>query len=272
MGRSLFAMVAVCVAVVTAAAAPAGAEAIRIGGTGGAIPLLQRAVAPFAADSGDELDVVPNLGSSGAIFALANNVLDVVVAARPLNAEEAGLGLVAVPFARTALVFVTSRTEPENLTSTRIVDIFDSANPTWSDGSRISVILRTRLDADTVLMAQAFPGLAAAVDKARRQSHLPVAPTDQDNADMAERMPGSFVQAGLSQIVAEKRALQLIAIDGVAPSLDALESGRYPYEKPFYLVYAAARPGAADKLLAFLRSPPGHQVLRDTGNLPVPPR
>ena len=133
----------------------------------------------------------------------------------------------------------------------------------------INIILRTRFDGDTLILEELFPGIQDAIEAARARPEIPTAPTDQDNAELAERLKGSFVQAGFSQIITEKRDLRFVPIDGVEPTLENFESGKYPYEKIFYLVYSASGKAAAERLLDFLRSAKGQDILRETGSLPV---
>jgi phosphate transport system substrate-binding protein len=247
----------------------AAAEMLRLAGTGGATAMLQHVAAEFAVSSGIKIEVIPGLGSKGGIIAAADGVVDLAVSARLLNPDEVALGLTAIPFARTALVFVTSHPKPNSLNSTELTGIFTAVNPKWTDGSPIHLILRTRFDGDTLILEQAFQGMREAIAAARLRPEFPIAPTDQDSADLAERLPGSFVQAGLSQIKTEKRNLRFVPIDGVEPSLENLESGKYPYEKLFYLVYSAKTKAAAERLLDFMRSANGRSILRETGNLPV---
>jgi phosphate transport system substrate-binding protein len=96
-----------------------------------------------------------------------------------------------------------------------------------------------------------------------------MAATDQDNADMAERIPGSLTAATLSQVKMERRNLRFVAIDGVEPSLDHLESGTYPFAKAIYFVLPAKKKPLAERFVAFLGSPAGRVALRATGNLPT---
>jgi phosphate transport system substrate-binding protein len=166
-------------------------------------------------------------------------------------------------------VFITSHRKPNSVNSVDITGIFAATNPKWADGSPIHIILRTRFDSDTVILEQRFTGMREAMAGARKRPEIPVAPTDQDNADSAERLSGSFVQAGLSQILTEKRNLRFVPIDGVEPTLENYESGKYPYEKVFYLVYPARTKVAAERLVELIRSAKGQSILRETGNLPV---
>jgi phosphate transport system substrate-binding protein len=254
----------------TLAAGPSAAQdVLRVGGTGGAMEMMRQVAAAFGPASGVKTEVITSLGSSGALRALSAGMLDIAVSARKLEPVETARGLVAVLVARTALVFVTSHPKPNSLKSTELIDIFKSTAPKWADGSPINLILRTRLDGDTIILQERFAGMQAAIEAARLRADLPIAATDQDSADIAERLPGSFVQSGLSQIIAEKRNLRSVPIDGVEPTLANLESGKYPYEKIFYFVFPAKRSAAAERLLEFMRSAEGQNILRATGNLPV---
>jgi phosphate transport system substrate-binding protein len=264
--RALPAVAALAIAVFASTGASAGV--LRVGGTGGAIGAMKQIAPSFAAATGIEMKVLPSLGSGGALRAVADGAIDVAVAARELTAEETGSGLEATPFARTALVFVTSKPKPNGWSSVDLARIFKSEIKKWKDGTPINIILRTKSDTDTELMSNIFPRMQEAIAQARARPDVPVASTDQDSAELAEGLPGSFVQSGLSQIVIEKRKLHLVPIDGVEPSLSSLENGTYPYEKLFYLAFKSGNHNA-NALLKFLHSPKGQEVLRATGNLPV---
>lgn len=260
---------AVAAAVSLLAAFEASAQPLKVAGTGGAMGMVERVATEFATATGTQIEIIAGLGSSGAIAATADGAVDLAVSARDLKPEETARGVTAVLFARTPLVFVTSHREPGSVKSADVAGIFSAANPQWPDGSPIRVILRTKSDTDSAIIAQLFPGMAEAIEAARQRPDVPVAPTDQDNATLAETLQGSFVQAGLSQILTEKRNLRLVRIDGVEATLENLENGTYPYEKPFYLVYSATTGAAAESLLGFLRSEKGRNLLRDAGMLPV---
>jgi phosphate transport system substrate-binding protein len=231
--------------------------------------MAERIAAAYALATGTRIEIIPGLGSSGSIKATGDGAIELAIASRPLKPAEAALGLTQVLFARTPMVFVTSHPRPPGLPSADIPGIFAATDPEWPDGSPINIILRTASDTDVAIAEQSFPGLAEALEVARQRPEIPVTATDQDNATAAEELPGSFVQSGLSQMVTEKRNLRMVTLDGVEPTPENLESGAYPYEKPFYLVYAAKTAEAAEGLLHFLRSEQGRAILRDSGCLPV---
>jgi phosphate transport system substrate-binding protein len=248
---------------VMAFAADATAETLRVAGTGSATELLKRLGAVFKTQSGIEVEALPSLGSSGAINALADGVLDLAVSGRALKPQESAQGLSVAFTARTPFVLATSHPSPNGMTLAAIADAFQSERAAWSNGSPIRVILRPRSETDTTLLGELFPGVAAAMEKARRRPDIPVAATDQDNADMAEQTPGSLVGSTLTQIRLEKRNLRLVPIEGVEPTFENFERGIYRHAKPLHFV-APARPAPlVERFIAFLRSPEGQRARRE---------
>ena len=265
--RCLLAAAGVVIAI--AVSTSASAEALRLGGTGGATGMLQY-IAPLASrEFGTAVEVVPSLGSSGAIRAVADGVIDIAVSGRKLKATEVAKGLKVRLMTRTPYVLVSSRFADDGLKSSEIAKIYSDHDAKWSDGARVRIILRPKSDSDTAHLGQLFPAMSAAIANARSRPDVPIAATDQDNAAMAERMPGSLTGATLTQIMTEKRRLRRIPIDGIEPTFENFEKGAYPFGKSFYVVTTAKPKDAVEKFVAFLRSPSGYQALRHTGNLPV---
>jgi phosphate transport system substrate-binding protein len=250
---------------------PAVAEPLRAGGTGAAMGLMQQLAAGFAAVSETPLQFIPSLGSSGAIRAVAEGVIDMAVSSRPLKPEERAQGLTELAFARTPFVLATSHPSPNGLRSADIAAIFKADRPTWADGSPIKIILRPKSESDTALMGELFPGLAAVLEAARKRGDVPVAATDQDNADLAERLPGSVTGAALTQLMTERRNLRAVALDGVEPTLADFESGRYRFGKTLYLVTRARNNPNVERFMSFLQSPPARRLLREAGTVPDGP-
>lgn len=92
---------------------------------------------------------------------------------------------------------------------------------------------------------------------------------DQDNATLAESIPGSLAAATYTQIKMEKRNLRFLSIDGVEPTPNHLEGGSYPYASEFHFVFASSKRATLERFIAFLRSADGQKLLRDAGNIPI---
>jgi phosphate transport system substrate-binding protein len=255
--RAVLASLAVMVAL-----SPAWGESLRIGGTGAVTELLRQMGPAFTADTGIALEVVPGLGTSGGNSAVADGKLGLAFSGRDLRDKEAAKGLKVVAVFRTPFGFVTSRKGPNNLRKGEIVALFRADRPLWPDGTPILIHLRPADESDYMVLGELFPGFTEVVQQLRKRRDLSVAATDQDNADMAEKVKGSLTAATLTQIVTEKRDLRFVSIDGFAPSLENYLDGSYPYGKPLYVVAPSAIGPEVQAFLAFLAQPAGAALLR----------
>ena len=264
---------AFCLSAVLALLAPAtsvSAEGLKVGGTGSANELLRIIGRAWSlTPEGANLELVPGLGSSGAIAAVADGVLDIAISGRPLKDAEQATGVRALVFAVTPYVLATSHPTAIALQSTSVAAFYSSPKSSWPDGTDVKPILRPRSESDTVLLAAMFPGMADALQSMRLRADIPIAATDQDNLDLAERIPGSLAAASLAQIVNEKRNLRMLQIDNVTPSVTALEQGAYRFVKVFHLVSKSEAPPQVVALMKFLKSPAGIDALRAAGTLPA---
>lgn len=260
---------AVC-AVLIAASQSAHADHLKAGGTGSANEMVNIVARAWTtAQEGASVEIVPGLGSSGAIAAVADGALDIALSGRILKDDERAQGLVALPLAKTPFVFATSQAAVGPLRGAELPTFYSSPSATWSNGAPVRAIIRPRNESDTQLLVGFLPNMAGALDALRARGDVPIAATDQDNLDLAEKVPGSIVAAALAQIVNEKRNLRIVAIDGVAPSLASLEAGSYPFAKTFYVVTKAEPSPSVRALLQFLTTPAGRTALRAAGTLPI---
>jgi phosphate transport system substrate-binding protein len=245
------------------------AETLRLGGTGTAMGMLRQVGAEFTAGGGGKIVVVPSLGSTGAIRAVVDGAIDIAVSARPLKADEAAADLHQVTVMRTAYVLATSHRKPNALKSADLPRIFAAEKAAWADGTPMRIILRPRSETDTALLGEMFSGMDAAIEAARRRADVPVAATDQDNAAMAERIPGSLTGTTMTQLKTEHPDLRIVPLDGFEPTLANVESGAYPFVKSLYFILRSSGGAQARQFVDFLRSPPGMKALRDAETVVV---
>lgn len=253
---------AACACALLMAVNPAWSQAIKIGGTGSSIELLRRLAPAFKADSGITLDVIPGLGSSGANRALMDGKLGLSVAGRDVRDKEVAKGLKVVTTFRTPYGLASSRPNPGDIKSAGVTAFYGADEPVWQDGSPVVIILRPVDESDNILIARLFPGMADVLMRLRKRRDITIAATDQDNADLAERAKGSVIMTSLAQTITETRKLHFFSIDGVAPSLEALEKGTYPYAKIFYVTAPQTISPEATAFLAFLAKPAAQAILR----------
>jgi len=252
----LLQQVALGVACLMMGLAPARAETIKMGGTGAVTSLLEILGQAFERLSpGDKVVVVPRLGSTGGTKAVEAGAVDLGVTGRDLTPQEVAAGLKVQPFLETPFVFATDTRDPLNFSMAEILRVYSGETLTYADGVPIRLILRPRNDAQTLMLLQTFKGMDAAMDKARLRQELPTAATDQDNMDVAAKMPGAFAGFPLTQFLAEPNKLKVASIDGVAPTTESLAAGKYPLRLQVTWVFKGAHKPTTERFLAFIRGP-----------------
>lgn len=255
---------------VPAAKAGHAAVTLRVGGTGTALGGMRLLGEAFEQDHpGIHIDVLPSLGSSGGIAALAAGKIDLALSARPLKDAERVQGLDASEYARTPIIFGTRDDNPaEDITLQQIAAAYAGKDFAWPDGTPVRLVLRPASETDTKLIRSFSPVIDRAVEIALSREELYVAINDQDNASALEKIPGSLGLTTLAQIMTEKRSIKRLALEGVVGSTNALESGQYPYAKSLFLITAEPSP-SVDAFIAFVRSPKGQSILSANGSLTV---
>jgi phosphate transport system substrate-binding protein len=221
------------------------------------------------ANPGIRVDISPGIGSSGCIKAVQAGRLDIGLSARALSGEERGEGVVETKYARTPFVFGVNRTlKITGLTLDGVAAIY-AGKRDWENGKRIRLVLRPREDTDIPVLRSMSPAMRAAVDTALRRDGMIVAPTDQDAADVMETVPGAFGGTTLSLVLSEKRALRVVSLGGVMPSVRTMTDRSYPFSKTFFMVTRKHPLPPVRRFIDFVRSPAGAAILSKNGQAPV---
>ena len=242
------------------------AETVRISGTSGAMETMRILGEAFRKAHPDTRIVLfQGMGSSGGIKATLAGHLDIGLSGRPLSGEERARGLQETMYARTPFVFAVHRTvEITGLTLKDVVEIY-AGKRDWENGKRIRLVLRPREDSDIRILKNMSPAMSAAVDIALSRKGMIVATTDHDAADAIEDVPGAFGGTTLALVFSEKRAIRVLALDGVAPSVRTMIDRSYPYSKPFYMVTRNHPSDAVRRFMDFVGSPAGAAILSRNG-------
>ena len=242
------------------------AEMVRISGTGGAIGTMRILGEAFRKTApGVRVDILPVMGSSGSVKAVLAGRLDIGLSARTLRSEERALGVVETKYARTPFVFcVNNSLKMTGLTMEGVAGIYGGRRD-WENGRRIRLVLRPPEDSDIPVLKGMSPAMREAVEVALRRKGMIMAMTDHDAADAIESVPGAFGGTTLSLLLSEKRALRMISLDGITPSLRAMNDRSYPYAKTFYMVTKNNPPASVRRFIDFVFSPAGAAILATNG-------
>jgi phosphate transport system substrate-binding protein len=215
--------------------------------------------------------VLPSIGSTGGIRAVLAEKIDIGLSARSLKPEERRAEIIEEPYGRVAFIFGVQGSNPaKGITLAEIEAIYAGQRRTWSDGTPIRLVLRPLSDAYSGYLGRINPGLKSASEKAHTIPDVFVGNTDQEAARQIEQMPGAFGTTSSCVVAAEKRKIKALFVDGTAPTLANLSSGKYPYAMTVSVVYKKNRyRGKINNFIEFVFSRDGQKLLSDNGHVPL---
>jgi phosphate transport system substrate-binding protein len=240
-------------------------EIIKIGGDGSGLAAMKVLEEPFMRQyPGFGLEFIPGLNSGGARSALPLGVIDIAITTTPGHGLEKLAG--AITYGKSPLVFVTATTtQAYNLSSEELLQIYAGKKITWGNGERLRLILKPQSDAGTQILKNISPAMADAVRLAHARPGMRLALSDAESADAVGNTPGALATLTLAMVVAGKRSLNILSIDGRIASPRSIPDGTYPWFKSCHI---AARPVASAGVrhfVDFVLSPPGRQMLSSLG-------
>lgn len=256
------------VALAMMVSAIAGAQEIKVGGTGAALGTMQVLAQAYAATQPNaKITVLPSMGSGGGIKALLAGAIQIAVSSRALTEAEARSGAVSFEYGRTPFVFVTASTSnATGITTQNLVDFYAGKIDAWSDGTKLRLVLRPIGDSDSELIKAMSLAMHEAKTAAEQRKGMVFTVTDQETASAIEKTPGALGPSTLALLNSEKRPLKALTLDGVTPSAQNLANGSYPLFKQLHIVTGPKSPLEAKLFIGFIRSNAGRQILQETGH------
>ena len=243
------------------------AETITVGGVGSLSPLLKQLGEAYAQrNPGIEIHVIPPVGSTGGLRALAAGKVDIALVGRPLKPEEAGQ---ATLWVQTPLVLATFGGKSKGLSLPQIADIYAGRKTSWDDGKPIRPVLRGAHESETQALRSMAAEIDTAVGEALKRPGLPIAENDIDAIEMLGKIVGSLGTTSLGLIKSENARLQPLPINGQVPDLPSLENGRYPWRRIYHLVTKLLPSPATAAFMAYLKSPAAMASARKLDYLPA---
>jgi phosphate transport system substrate-binding protein len=243
---------------------------LMITGTGSSIGPMQLMAVGFKKKYPNvNVKVLPSIGSTGGIRAVREGKIDIGLSARSLKPEERRGGITQEIYGRTAFIFGVQDSNPvKGFTLREIEDIYSGKRKNWSDGTPIRLILRPLSDAYSAYLVSINPGIKSAYEKAHAVPDVFVGNTDQEAARQIEKTPGSFGTTSSSVIAAEQRKIKALSVDGTAPTLADVATGKYPYVMTLLMVYKQEQySGLIKDFVEFVFSGDGQKILSDSGHV-----
>ncbi|MBQ7179122.1 MAG: substrate-binding domain-containing protein [Victivallales bacterium] len=208
-------------------------------------------------------------GECDMIFALAPSKL------QQEAAEKAGLKYEMTPFCRDAFVFYVNANNPvENLTTEQIKAIYSGQFTSWRQ-------IQGQLDMK-IIAFQRNEGSGSQTTLQRLMGDTPIMPplkkdrvggmgdiiNDTANYRNYRAALGFSFRFYATELL-QNNKIKLLSIDGVAPTVENIRSGRYPHIATAYIVTVRPRTDNIRKIVDFLQSPAGQDLVEKSGYIPV---
>ncbi|MFO7567647.1 MAG: substrate-binding domain-containing protein [Enhygromyxa sp.] len=253
---------------------PKPSSLLRMAGSGSNLPLTRALADAFLAKRPWlRVRVHDSIGSGGGIRATHDRVVELGLTSRPLSPDERALDLTVIPYARVAVVVAANPTVPvRGISHEELLALYDARQRFWSDGSEVVVYLREPGDSGHLAAHAAIPGFAEVDRRALESRRWSVLFHDRAMQEALISTPGAIglFDQGLATI--QKLPLALLEYDGQRPSEDSVRAGSYPILKDLAFVLPTDdHDPLAYEFIAFVFSPEGQKLIRESGYVPLEP-
>lgn len=215
-------------------------------------------------------------GSDGIYARLLRGECDAIFALKPsaeqaAEAEKAGVQYEFTPVGRDAFVFFTNAQNPvEGLTTDQLRGIYSGRVRTWKElGVPLDKALRAfqrNKNSGSQTTMERFMGdvpLSKATEKDVIASMGAIIGVVADYRNYPGAIGYTFRYYATEMLRAGN--IKLLAVDGVAPTVENIRNGTYPFVEESYLVTRGSPTGDVARLAAFLTSPIGRKMVEDIG-------
>lgn len=259
-------------ALASAARVSAQAPALAIPGSGDWEAVLRQLAEAYGrANPGKAIDVPQSTGSSGGIRSVLNNTAMMGRVARMPKPEQMRSGLKWHPVARDAVVFaVGERVELKALGSHDLAAVFAGRLTDWRElGAKPAPIrVLVRESSDTV--HQIIVGRLEPFRNLVLTEQAKMVVKTAEMLELLERYRTSIGWVTQSALILTKSGARPIALDGVAPTIENIGSGKYPLSIDYALIYREDKlDRTALDFLAFVASDAGRSIIRRAGLAPL---
>lgn len=190
------------------------------------------------------------------------------------DATEAGLTYELTPFCKDAFVFYVNAKNPiDNLTTEQIKGIYSGEITNWKEvGSPVDV---------KIIPFQRNEGSGSQTTLQKLMGETPIMPpikedrvggmgdiiNDTANYRNYNAAIGFSFRYYSSELL-QNNQIKLLSIDGVAPTVENISNGTYPLVATAYLVTARPRSANTQRIVDFMCSPTGQELVEKTGYIP----
>lgn len=216
------------------------------------------------------IEIRESIGSSAAIQAVSDGAIPVGLISRPLKEKENSLGLTVLQYARTALVIGVHKSVPDDgITYEDFLNIYRGKMNRWKNGKEIIVLTREPGESVIEMLKNEIPGFAEVYESSQKRELWVTLSKVQVMNETLAKTPFAIGLSDLGTMTIERLAIKPLKINGVAPSIQNIQSGKYRLVRNLYLVYRKERlPAPAKLFVEFLQSKTAGKIMKANGFAP----
>lgn len=252
----------------------ARAGELIVAGTGSSGPLVQILFDAYRKQAPEHTLrlIAPPLGTNGALRALEQGRVHLVMVGRPLaQAEFAKFGqhfhLADTPFVMAS----RDGLRRGGFSLDDLAKVYAGTLVKWDDGAPIRLVLRGAFESDTLLLKEMSTPLAEALETSKHRPGMAGAVNDLETVSVLAAVKGSLGPTTLGLLTTMNVRLHLFSLNGAAPTIANLKTGKYPWHKRLTVVLPQRPSPEATAFAGFLRSATARDLLLRNDYLPLTP-
>lgn len=254
----------------------ASAASIVLAGSGSNLPATRLLIKAFNRTHPEIRFETSNIGSAGAVRAVADGAVAIGLISRPLLGDEKNLGLEVAAYARTAVVIgANSKVRDNDITYDQLNSIYRGDTTTWKDGHKIIVLNREPGESSIYVLEENIPGFREIYADSIKNNRWSIILKDEGMNKKIESLPYSIGFSDVGAITSQKLKIKILKLNGIYPSARNVINNSYPLYKTLSFVYRPERLTPDMKAyISYVCSPEGHKVLLNNGYIPfcTPPK
>lgn len=248
----------------------ARADTITVDGSNGVMPLAAALADAYQREhAGTVIALGRGLGSGARLAALRERRIDIALASHGLDTAALRTeGFTPHRVATTAVVFGVHDAAPARaITSAHACALLTGSAPSWDavTGRTESVAMTVHARAESEVDMEVLRRGIACLTNTPMAPHVQVAPDTDAMRRALLASPGAIGVTTATVVQQERGQLRALALDGIAPTAEAVSAGRYPLVRDSYFIAAATPSPAVTHFITWLRSPAALRVLAANG-------
>ena len=239
-----------------------------------------QAVYDEAAFSKDKVLLTNTRGAYEAVISGNRDIIFVAGASEKqlAAAKAAGADLQLTPIGREAFVFLTGKSNPiDNITYRQIRNIYSGKTAAWrtlgwKEGGKIIAFQRPEGSGSQTGLQMIMGGLPIQVPQPLPDAGL--IGTNSLMKQVSVRWQGVQPAIGYSYryyavTMYPNPDAKLLRVNGIAPSIENIQNGSYPFVADFYAVTNGEPKGNSKLLIDWILSRQGQEIIKKTGYTPI---